>query len=661
MKINSITYNTPVSFKRAFTTEEKKSWNKLRSDAAKELNLKETSAIIFDFNVPAKNGENIAMGTMNSKSFAPFVDFLKANAGITKIQAGPQSELDYYSDGKVYYPVTSPYSGATFSLGSHLISPDRLTEDEFCNILDEEFVKSLDDNYTGDKQKREYRTDYGYALGTNKDGAVFQALKTAYQNFSERRKANDPSIKPLSDEFDFFRAASSKAIHNDALFNCIAEEYHQRGDRAYDWKDWDYIDKYLLTDKVSADDRYERITGLLDKFDFYLFALFIADKQHKITKKELNDKGIKLFGDCLVCFSPKEVWANQNCFLEDWYTGGIDPNCKETNNIQPWGAPALNYRDLGYFDEYDPVEQITLGETGELLYDKFKTFMRNYDGVRMDAFWQYVSPFIYTAGYKGYNVEDIDDKIIKIMQLAADEGKDGGFNPEDFTLELIGFNTNKAKALTKNVFPHVYSTAYAEYNENPKDLIEKAGYDDGAFIIGATSHDNDSLVNISRNEERRQKHTPLLKSALKEGWSLLGYNTPAYKSQTADEKIEEDFRNAKLSEIFTTQKQYFTLPDMFGMEERINISGKSSPDNWTVRIPSDYERFYFSQLQNGYGINFAKAYQVALCAKGSKNSKLIESLGKAADILREKGPSTEKEANALDNKGELKNKLFYDA
>ena len=100
---------------------------------------------------------------------------------------------------------------------------------------------------------------------------------------------------------------------------------------------------------------------------------------------------------------------------------------------------------------------------------------------------------------------------------------------------------------------------------------------------------------------------------------------------------------------------------MFGMEERINISGKSSPDNWTVRIPSDYERFYFSQLQKGYGINFAKAYQVALCAKGSKNSKLIESLGKAADILREKGPSTEKEANALDNKGELKNKLFYDA
>ena len=659
MNIKKISDNS-LTFTRALTSEEKKNYKKLTSDARAELNTKETSAIVFDFNIPAQYGMNCGIGTSNSSSTGPFIEFLKDFSSISKIQFGPQSELAYYSDGKNFYPTTSPYSGSTFGFGRHTISIEKLAGDEFANILDISYVKSLDENYPNDKIAREYKTDYGYTLGLNKDGIIFEALKKAYDNFNSRINANDPAIKPLKDEFEQFKLTSPDYIFNDAIFDALTDIYHKKGQKGADYTNWDYTDKYLMTDKVSDNDRNRRIEELKPDIEFNLFVQFLAQKQHDITKKELNDKGIKIFGDCLVCFSPKEVWSNPDCFLNGWYTGGIDPNCPETNNIQPWGSPALDYDRLGQFDE-NTGEIIRLDKTGKLLYEKFKTFMKNYDGVRMDAFWQYVSPFIYSDNLEGKNVQNIDTKIIQIMKKAANDVKKEGFNPDDFVLELIGFNTEYGKKLTKNIFPHVYSTAYAEYNENPKDLIEVQGYNDGKFIIGATSHDNDSLVNMSRNPHSRNIHENILKNSLKRGYEHLGYGTDNYNSMDETKKAEENYRTAKAAEIFTTQRQYYTLPDMFGMQERINISGKSDDNNWSVRIPNDYERFYYSQLQNGYGINFPKSYALALMAKNSGNEKLISSLLNAADILRQNGPATEQEANEADKRGELKNKLDYKA
>ena len=306
----------------------------------------------------------------------------------------------------------------------------------------------------------------------------------------------------------------------------------------------------------------------------------------------------------------------------------------------------MDYSKL-LIDENKGVEKENLGATGKLLYQKFKTFMQNYDGVRMDAFWQYVTPFIYNDDLEGVNVKGVDNKILDIMNIASNDATGKKPNPNSFVLELIGFNTERGKELTKNIYPHVYSTAYAEYNENPRELIQNQGYKDGKFIIGATSHDNDSLVNMSRNKERRQAHIPILAATLNKALCAIGYNVKEYKEQTETSKKEEDFRTAKIAEIFTAKKQYFTLPDFFGMEERINISGKSDKNNWTVKAPIDYERFYYTQLSKGYGINFPKAYQLALISKGVNKGETLNLLSEAADILRSDGPMTTKEADEL--------------
>ncbi len=639
MKINSQNYYN-FSFKRAFTTKEKDKYSKVINKARQELGLVETSALVFDFNVPSNKSENYGLSSINSHSFMPFVNFLKENASISKIQMGPEGNLDYKSDGRTFIPVTSPYSGTTFSLGIQGIALEKLTEEEYGKILDKDYITSLDENYPHSKTTREYKSDYDYALGKNKDGAIFQALRKAYENFIERKP------EPLKTEYKEFIENTTPEIKKEAVFNAISDEYHAKGKSGDDWKNWDYIDKHLFSNKVSNKTREKRLNELKNGIDFYLFCQFLAQKQHFETKEKLNNKNVKLNGDCLICFSSPEIWANPECFLEGYYTGGEDNNCPETNNIQTWGAPALDYSKL-LKDYSKGVTKENLGEVGKLLYEKFKTFMQYYDGMRLDAFWQYVSPFIYNDKLEGRYVENVDDRIVKIMQMAANEAQNKMTEPDNFILELIGFGADKGKQLTKNIYPHIYSTAYAEYDENPRDLINNKNYQDGKFIIGAMSHDNDTLVNMSRDSKRRQAHAHILEAALNEGINNLGYNTSEYQNQKQKDKIEEDFRTAKIAEIFTTKKQYFTLPDMFGMEERINISGKADDNNWKVKIPSDYERFYHSQLSKGYGINFPKVYQVAMLAKGIDDKSTINLLSQAADILRSDGPMTEKEANRL--------------
>ena len=645
-----VSFSPSVSFQRAFTTKEKKEYKEAQAQARQELGLNETSAIAFDFNMPSKSGANWGIGTLNSNNSIKFANFLKEMSGLSKIQAGPQSELAYHSNGENFMPVTSPYSGSTFTLGRHTIDLEKLTKASYGNLLHPDYIKWLDDIYPVSKQTRSYKTDYDYVLGWQKDGVIFNALKLAYENLGNGVKNNNPNALKLDNEFREFKNNMSDEMKKDIYFEILSEKYHKMGKPGTKLGEWSYIDRYLFTSKVSDEDRENRIKELDKQTDLLKFSQFIAQKQHNETKDNLNKNGIKLFGDCLVCFSQKEVWANPDCFIEGWFTGGKDPFCSDTNGIQPWNSPALDYSKLGEYDENGEI--VSLGKTGELLYKKFKNFMELYDGIRMDAFWQYVSPFIYNNNLEGKDVENIGTKIIKIMEKAANDVH-GECSPDKFVLELIGFNTEKGKELTINKFPHVYSTAYAEYNENPADLINNQGYKDGAFIIGATSHDNDSLINISRSKDRVECHTPILKRNLKDGYNHLSYESDNYKNQSQKEREEQDFRTAKIAEVFTTKNQYYTLPDMFGMADRINISGKTDDSNWSVRIPENYEEFYHKQLSLGYGINFPKAYEVALYAKGSKNKELIDKLHKLSNILAQNGPMTTNQADIAAKEGKL--------
>ena len=629
-----------ANFGRALTTEEKKSYSNLIKDSKSALGIEDTTAIIFDFNVPSEQGYNIGIGTTFSESMQKFTDFLKTMAGITSIQLQPQ--------GKITPTNKSPYSGTNYAYGEHIIDLKKLTLPEYGELLTLDDIRKADEDYSKDKQTREYKTDYDYALNVQE-----ALLKKAYAAFLSNDK--------LKADFEIFKSENSDWLQKNGLFAALSKHYSTQ-----DISKWKEKDRLLYSSKTPESSRNQRISELekeySDIIDFENFKQFIADKQQQDSRKSLNAENIKLYGDCLIGFSQGEMWANIDCFRKNLYYGGPDPGCPETNNIQAWGLPALDYTKLGECGENGDLSK--LGEVGKFLYDKYSTFFKRYDGIRMDAAWQFVTPFIYQAvngNYEEFKLPEINFTIFNIMKAAAKNTLGDKFdenNPDNIMLELVGISAGKSREMTLNTYPHLYTTAYAEYDETPEKFREK-GYKDGKFYVGVGCHDNDSLVNMAKDTHKRKLHISGMKRDYDLDTSKLAFEDEGYQAQSKEQKIQEDFRTAKLAEIYTTSKQFFTLPDMFGMSERVNISGKAHPDNWTVRIPSDYERFYFSQLANGYGLNLPKALANAMEMKNVDNPELINKCNEAAEILRSDGPMTTQDADEAAKKGELKSHFEY--
>ena len=631
MRVNTV---NQVNFGRAFTTKEKSDYKKLIADCKKELGIKDTTAIAFDFTIPSEEGKNMGIGSTWSDSMKHFITFVKDMTGITSIQLQPQ--------GKISIGNKSPYSGTNFAYGEHIISLDKLTQKEYGKLLSEERILKIDEQYQGDKITREYKTDYNYVLGEN--GVQEVALKEAFDNFQKGKKHFKPNILRLNREFEQFKKENADWLQAESEFALFVKHYGTD-----DFSKWDNVDvnlnKSFVKNSYIAKKRVEELKAKYgDDSEYNAFVQFIADKQQKESHEFLKSQKVKVYGDCLIGFSPSEMWGNLDAFKLGQYYGGPDPNCTETNGVQAWGLPAINYdklvEDKGFFPE--------IGASGKLLLEKYKKFFERYDGVRVDAAWQFITPFVYEEKDGKIEQVNIRNKDKNTFFEILDKAKRDVFSTgENIMLELVGLSAGESRDLTMNKYPHLYTTAYAEYDENPTAFIKK-GYKPDKFYVGVGCHDNDSLVNQANDDEKRKQHL----SDIKKHFPTVGDIALS----------KENFRKFKFAELFTVPKQFFTLSDMFGMSERINTSGVCNDDNWTVRIPKDYEKFYFSQLANGYGLNMPETLKTALVMKdkqGKRVETLIDKCNEASKILLEDGPMTEQEANKLQKENKLNNIFSY--
>jgi 4-alpha-glucanotransferase len=76
---------------------------------------------------------------------------------------------------------------------------------------------------------------------------------------------------------------------------------------------------------------------------------------------------------------------------------------------------------------------------------------------------------------------------------------------------------------------------------------------------------------------------------------------------------------AMLGELFASAAENASIffADLFGYEERYNVPGVISDDNWTLRLPADFERLYTERLARGAALDLREALALALDARGS--------------------------------------------
>ena len=147
------------------------------------------------------------------------------------------------------------------------------------------------------------------------------------------------------------------------------------------------------------------------------------------------------------------------------------------------------------------------------------------------------------------------------------------------------------------------------------------------------SHDNEPLslwIESLFKKDEAEAHAQMLAEDLSPTDQREAEHLEKYKQDLLQEP--KVLRKAKLAELFVSPAEsvhvFFT--DFFGIRDIYNKPGTCGTDNWSLRVPNDYEAFYRAQLEKDEAINLPEILLWALHAKAldldDKNRALIAEL-----------------------------------
>lgn len=607
--------NKQIAFGRALSTREAGVFSVVADIAQKKLgNDGKSLLIVHDACLPQDGPNNTGVGNVSSVESGLFFDLMKKYLNINMVEVLPQGEPRLLGGRNKFY---CAYGAPAYSLGSHVVNLNLLMTPEFGQILTEkEFQSVVRLNTRPDKADV---VNYENVVGMESEQNL--ALRKAFKRFLASE-----NVDGLKKRLEDYKQENADWLVPKVFFNALTKEYKNNN-----WRSWSELDKNLMEMNPQSRDVIERKADLHFKYsedmEFFQFQQFIADEHLKIGKDNLNKKGLKLVGDCLIGFSQDEVWANKSAFAEGCSIG--------------WELPALNYDEICNENS----------AAAKALKRKVELFAKRYDSIRFDVSWAYITPIVTPDG-----VTKVDDKykkpmgnkVLELIEKTVKSVKGEDFNPrdlfhefeaspEDFKLFEKGKLIEPVQNRTK-----VVGTTYMKQNWGSNDAYLKRGFDADTFIAGVGNHDPQPLYEIAYDIPdndgtiRKPAQIEPLAEILKLDANIL-------------EKNPVEFIKAKFAEPFMAKHHYFFYMDVFARKERFDSQEKNSELNYRHKIPENFEVTYHKAVQSGKGLNLMDALAKAFHAKGldKSESALYRLITKYRDILYEKGVCTEAEANKL--------------
>ena len=614
MKVSAIQKSNKLSFCRRLTADEMNEYKSTMSSAKNLVGQSGKSILlVHDVCLPQTSDINTGVGNITNRTSGEFFDFAHNYLGINTIQILPQGEIPKR------YGNFIPYCGSAFSLGNQVIAPELLCEKKFENILSkEEFNQIVENN-------KIFQTD-GLANCENvmtKDSFEDKILYKAFERFEKLDKNTQ-----LKKDFNSFIKENNEWLEPKSVYNVLKKKNNNAN-----YTEWVSEDKnlYLLDKNV----RNEKIAEILKEneknTEFYKFKQFIAEEHLKLGKENINKKGMKLIGDCLVGFSKDEIWANRKAFKDGYQIG--------------WGLPALN------FDEINDEKS----EASKFLKRKVQLFAKRYDSIRFDVGWSYVTPLITNwSGDKSVQKKEMGDSVLKFIEKSVKEVKGKDFDSKDLIWEFEA--DSKTFALFRNenndgkwvvtrpakerckVFSSTYmneaSSATEGYGSN--DAFLRRGWNSDEFVIGVGNHDQLPLRQIAeRTLNNDENH---LKSSASYALSKI-FNV---KQEIIENPVE--FAKYKLAEPMSAKHNFVFYMDVFGKKEVFDSHDKASTTKYSYKIGENYLDDYMKSIKEGFGFNPMDALEKMFIKNelDKKQNKLFEKIVKFKNILLEPEKIVEK-------------------
>ncbi len=599
-------------------------YKKTVAEALSVLGKKHMALICHGVSFPALANENTGFGTYNSDAAKKLFEFIGGMFNV--IQLGP--------NGKTKKSDASPYTGTVFSQNPLFMDLKSLTENKWHNLLSKETFNSIVEN---NPKKDMNRAAYTYATV-----AYEKAQEEIYKNFI---KLND---KNLNKEFENFKKENAFWLDNDSLYEALSIE--NGGDYWVDWKN--ELDKNLFykADKKEAEKRISEISKKYkDEIEKYKLVQFIISKQSDETREFAKKNNIKMIADRQVAFSDRDCWAYQSLFMEGWSLGC--PPDYFSKDGQAWDFNVVDPEKL-----FNPDG--SLGKAGELLKKLYlKMFKENPGGVRIDHTVGLIDPWVYKKGCKpkvaegaGRLYSSPNHPELSKYSIISNEDTNPEFEPdeENWVRNLTDEQVKKYGAMIEKIVI--------------QGAIE-AGLDKGAIVaedLGTLTH---PVVEVMKKYDlagmklvqfvipTEDDHPYRCKNITKNSWVMTGthdnrpirlwakdmVNTEAdtphvnnlmedlYKEFDGQDMIKHKLYTddkflafSKLVEVFASQAEniqiFFT--DFFGIQETYNVPGTNGDENWSLRVPDNFEELYYKNLESFEALNLPLALSYAIKARG---------------------------------------------
>lgn len=615
---------------------EKGTVTKTIQEALKALGKKHLALILHSNSFPSLCNEDTGFGSANSAGGKKVIDFC---SGIfNAIQLGPA--------GKTKCCDSSPYTSTIFSNNPLFIDLKQLVEWE--NLLSEKTFNEIVEN---NPNKNQGKTAYSYCCNAQQT-----ALKEAYENFKKLKS------KKIKEEFEQYKRDNSFWLEKDALYEALSIEHNN--DYWPLWKsktDKNIFNPKSIEEKMEFGDRINEIEQKYeDEINFYSFQQFIAHKQIEATKEYALSKGIKMIADRQVAFSDRDCWAYQSLFLDGWLLGC--PPDYFSKDGQAWGFPVMDPEKLFNADG-------TLGEGGQLLKALYKKmFKENPGGVRIDHIVGLIDPWVYKKGQKpkveegaGRLFSSPEHEFLKKFAIPTEE---------DLNYDLSADKEQRVKTLSEKqiklygrlIEKIVIAAAKEEGLDKDAIVCEDLGTLTNPVAAVMKEYDLQGMRLTQFVVPEMEEHPYRGKNIVKRSWAMVGTHDNQPASMWADSMlnthtgylhaknlVDDVYPNAenkddlivkltqdadfltqtKLAEIFASDAENIQIffPDYFGIKAVYNVPGTSGDENWSLRLPNNFEELFCKNLEEGKALNLIKILQVALEAKGGYD-KLIEKLKK---------------------------------
>ena len=566
MLITGISAN--LSFGRSLRSDEISEYTQTLKEGKKITGQRGNSAFIIPLpGLPASVDKDTGIGHLTSKEGINFIDYMRTYLDFNIVKDLPAGQITKYGD------FFCNYKASALALGDQNIDPELLTKNEYGSLLTkEEFQEIVDANTKTDKEKF-INCENTMESGSTQD----RVLKKAYERFK-----NLDGNSPLKQRYNKFTAEN---------------------------KDWLNFPREREPDQ-----------------EFFKFKQFLAEEHLAAGKKLLNDRGIKLCGDCLINFSEDEVRAFPNAFKAGHNTG-----------LPSWCIPSLDYDTI-----LDPSS-----DAYKLLKMKVQLMARRYDMIRFDVGWNYITPVMTPHGVNEVleeNKRELGNSLVDNIDRWVREVKGDNFDlknliyeveadPKEFAIfkphssELIDPLKNRVKA---------YSNVFMSDDWGSNEAFLNRGWAADTFSLGTGNHDHQPLRQIANAIPDRDGK--VLKTETIRPLARM------FNIDEADLSDPVKYAKTKFAEIMSSYNIHYFFMDVFGRDERYNEHRSGSATNFRRRVPYDYKRAYQESLNSGYGFNIMDALEKVFKAKGFDKSHpdLYARIIKFRDILAEKEPDAPK-------------------